>query len=96
MPPNSIRRNWHGWSRRARATINLRSDGGAILADVTVGALPIKTGDGTLGDSVLSEDADNVIVQGKLLSVRRSAAAAVPAIFAAHVESLRHGAGELR
>ncbi|MBI5684740.1 MAG: hypothetical protein HZC54_06640 [Verrucomicrobia bacterium] len=47
----------------------------SILSDVTVGAIPKKTGDGTLGDSVITEDAGTVIVAGKLLSVRRSDAA---------------------
>jgi len=50
----------------------LHDETGAILSDVTTGAIPKKTGDGTLGDSVITEDTSNVIVQTKLLSVRRS------------------------
>jgi len=50
----------------------LHDETAAILADVTTGALPKKTGDGTLGDSVITEDASNVIVQTKLLSLRRA------------------------
>lgn len=50
----------------------LHDETGSVLADVTVGALPVKTVAGTLGDSVISEDASTVIVAGKLLSVRRS------------------------
>jgi hypothetical protein len=46
--------------------------GGGLLDDVTLGAIPKKTGDDALGDSALSEDGSNVVVQGKLLSVRRS------------------------
>jgi hypothetical protein len=46
--------------------------GGGLLDDVTVGAIPKKTGDDALGDSALSEDGSSVVVQGKLLSVRRS------------------------
>jgi len=58
---------------RLRAQWNgLNDETGAILSDVTTGAIPKKTGDGTLGDSVISEDTSNVIVQTKLLSVRRS------------------------
>lgn len=49
----------------------LHDETAAILSDVTPGALPIKTGDGALGDSALSETANNVIVQSKLLSIRR-------------------------
>jgi hypothetical protein len=51
----------------------LHDETGSILGDVTVGTIPKKTGDGTLGDSAISEDAGNVIVAGgKLLSLRRS------------------------
>ncbi|MBI5683470.1 MAG: hypothetical protein HZC54_00185 [Verrucomicrobia bacterium] len=51
----------------------LHDETGSILADVTTGAIPKKTGDGTLGDSAISEDADKVIVAGgKLFSLRRA------------------------
>lgn len=50
----------------------LHDETGSILADVTPGTIPVKTGDGALGDSALSEDAATVIVSGKLLSARRS------------------------
>ncbi|MCX6900602.1 MAG: hypothetical protein NT105_18130 [Verrucomicrobia bacterium] len=44
----------------------------AILSGVGTGALPKKTGEGTLGNSAIAEDAANVMVSGKLLSVRRA------------------------
>jgi hypothetical protein len=50
----------------------LHDETASILGDVTAGTIPKKTGDGTLGDSAISEDGSNVVVQGKLLSVRRS------------------------
>ncbi len=55
-----------------RAQFNgLHDETASILSDVTVGAIPKKTGDGTLGDSVLAEDDAQVILNGKLLSLRR-------------------------
>jgi hypothetical protein len=51
----------------------LHDETASVLDDVTAGTIPKKTGDGTLGDSAISEDINNVIVAGgKLLSLRRS------------------------
>ena len=57
----------------------LHDETASVLSDVTTGAIPKKTGEGTLGDSAISEDASNVIVGGgKLLSVRHSDAPDTP------------------
>ncbi|MBI5685806.1 MAG: hypothetical protein HZC54_12090 [Verrucomicrobia bacterium] len=54
-----------------RANFNgLHDETASVLSDVTTGAIPKKTGDGTLGDSALSEGASQVILNGKLLSLR--------------------------
>ncbi|MBI5687327.1 MAG: hypothetical protein HZC54_19815 [Verrucomicrobia bacterium] len=52
---------------------SLHDETASVLDDVTTGTIPKKTGDGTLGDSAISEDDAKVIVAGgKLFSLRRS------------------------
>jgi len=56
-----------------RANFNGLSDQTeAVLDGVGNGVIPKKTGDGILGNSALAEDDGNVLISGKLLSLRRS------------------------